>query len=48
MTHHLKSLIFYCLSFTEGLLTFLSTTAREAPLSNRWSTTSLWPQPAAL
>ena len=48
MTHLLKSLILHCLSFTEGLLTSLFTTAGEAPLSNRWRTTTLWPQLAAV
>ena len=40
MLHHLKSLIFDCLSFTEGLITSLSTTDRAAPDFNRRSTTS--------
>ena len=35
--HHLKSLIFDCLSFTEGLITSLSSTDREAPDFNRRS-----------
>jgi hypothetical protein len=37
---HLKSLIFHCLSFTEGLFTLLVTTDREPPAFNRRSTTS--------
>ena len=35
MTCHLKSLIFDCLIFTEGLITFLSNADGEAPDSNR-------------
>jgi hypothetical protein len=41
MTCHCKSLIFDCLSFTEGLITSLSTTDREALAINRMSTTSV-------
>jgi hypothetical protein len=48
MSHHLKSLIFDCLSFTEGLITSLSTTDRDAPDFNRRSTTSELPLAAAL
>jgi hypothetical protein len=47
MTRHLKSLIFDCLSFTEGLITSLSTTDGEAPAFNRRLTTSVSPSPAA-
>ena len=47
MSHHLKSLIFDCLSFTEGLITSLSTTDRDAPDFNRRSTTSELPLAAA-
>jgi hypothetical protein len=43
---HLKSLIFDCLSFTEGLITLLLTTDREAPALNRRSTTSVVPPSA--
>ena len=39
--HHLKSLIFDCISFTEGLITLLFTTDNEAPAINRRSTTSV-------
>ena len=48
MTRHLKSLIFDCLSFTEGLITSSSTTDREAPAFKRRSTTSVLPTSAAL
>ena len=48
MMHHLKSLIFDCLSFTEGLITSLSTTDGEAPALNRRSTISVLPSSAAL
>ena len=41
MTRHLKSLIFDSLSFTEGLITSLSTTDGEAPAFNRMSTNSV-------
>jgi hypothetical protein len=44
---HLKSLIFDCLGFTEGLITSLVTKEREAPAFNRWSTTSVLPPIAA-
>ena len=47
MTCHLKSLIFDCLNFTEGLITSLSTTHREAPAFSRRSTTSVLPSSAA-
>jgi hypothetical protein len=47
MTHHLKSLIFDCLSFIEGLITSLSTTEREPPECIRRSTTSVLPHHAA-
>jgi hypothetical protein len=39
----LKSLIFDCLTFIEGLITLLSTTDSEAPALNRRSITSLLP-----
>ena len=45
---HLKSLIFDCLSFTEGLITFLSTADSEAPASTRNFISSVFPNPAAL
>jgi hypothetical protein len=41
MVHHLKRLICDCLSFTEGLITWLFSTGKEAPVFNRWSTTSV-------
>jgi hypothetical protein len=44
---HLKSLIFNCLSFIEGLITSSCTTESEAPALSRSVTTSLWPQHAA-
>ena len=44
---HLKSLMFDCLSFNEGLITSLFTTYREAPAFNRRSTTSVLPFEAA-
>ena len=47
MTHHLKGLIFDCLSFTEGLFTPTVTADREAPLLNRYFTTLVWPYLAA-
>ena len=43
MTRHLKSLIFDSLSFSEGLITSLSTTDGEAPAFNRMSTTIISP-----
>jgi hypothetical protein len=43
MTCYLKNLAFDCLSFTEGLITSLFTTAGEAPDFNRSSTTSVLP-----
>jgi hypothetical protein len=47
MTHHLKSLIFDCLSFTEGLITLMSSTDGGAPAFNRRSTSSILPFPVA-
>ena len=47
MTRHLKSLISDSLSFTECLITILSTTDGEAPDFNRRSTTSVLPTNAA-
>jgi len=47
MMRHLKSLIFDCLSSTEGLITSLSTTDGEAPAFNRRSTTAVLPSHAA-
>ena len=44
---HLKSLIFDCISFTEGLITCLSTADSEALASNRTFVTSVYPFPAA-
>jgi hypothetical protein len=44
---HLKSLIFDCISFTEGLITYLSTADTEAPASNRTFVTSVFPFTAA-
>ena len=40
---HLKSLIFDCISFTECLITSLSTADSEAPASNRTFVTSVCP-----
>jgi hypothetical protein len=48
MTRHLKSLIFDCLSFTEDLITSLSTTDREAPAFIRRSTNAVLPFLAAV
>jgi hypothetical protein len=48
MTRHLKSLIFDCLSFTEGLTTSVFTTDGEAPFSNSSFTTPILPCIAAL
>ena len=48
MTRYLKSLIFECLSFTEGLITSLLTTDGEAPDFNRRSTTTILPRLAAI
>ena len=45
---HLKSLIFDCISFTEGLITSLSTADSEAPASSRTFVTSVYPFTAAL
>ena len=44
---HLKSLIFDCISFTEGLITYLFTADSEAPASNRTFITSVFPSHAA-
>ena len=44
---HLKRLIFDCISFTEGLITSLSTADIEAPASTRNFVTSLLPCHAA-
>jgi YHS domain-containing protein len=44
---HLNSLIFDCLSLTEGLITCLSTVDSEAPASSNTFVTSLWPFIAA-
>ena len=44
---HLKSLIFDCISFTEGLITLWSTADSEAPASNRTFVTSVCPYHAA-
>ena len=44
---HLKSLIFDCISFTEGLITILSTADSEALASIRTLVTSLFPFHAA-
>ena len=43
---HLKSLIFDCISFTECLITSLSTADSEAP-ANRTFVTSVYPPSAA-
>ena len=43
MTRHLKSLIFDSLSFSESLITSLSTTDGEAPAFNRMSTSIISP-----
>ena len=45
---HLKSLIFDWISFTEGLITSLSTADSEAPASTRAFVTSVFPAHAAL
>ena len=45
---HLKSLIFDCISFTEGLITSLSPADSEAPASHRTFVTSVCPLHAAL
>jgi hypothetical protein len=47
MMRHLKGLIFDCLSFTEGLITSLSSTDTEAPAFSRSSTASVMPICAA-
>jgi hypothetical protein len=44
---HLKSLIFDCISFTECLITQMSTADSEAPASNRTFVTSVSPLSAA-
>ena len=44
---HLKSLIFDCISFTECLITRLSTADSEAPASSRTFVTSVYPFSAA-
>ena len=48
MTRQLKSLIFDCLSFTEGLTTSMFGTDGEAPFFNRSSATSALPYIAAV
>jgi hypothetical protein len=48
MTRHLKSLIFDYLSFTDCLITALSTTNGDAPDFNRRSTNSVLPVFAAV
>ena len=40
---HLKSLVFDCISFTECLITCLSTADSEDPASNRTLVTSVFP-----
>ena len=47
LIRHLKGLIFDCLSFTKGLITFLSTVDNGAPAPSSTSVTSLWPYLAA-
>ena len=44
---HLKSLIFDCISFTEGLITLLCTADSEAPASNKTFVTPVCPFHAA-
>ena len=44
---HLKSLIFDCISFTEGLITSFSTADSEAPVSIRTLVTFVFPLNAA-
>ena len=44
---HLKSLIFDCISFTEGLITWFSTADSEVPASNRTLVTTVFPFHAA-
>jgi hypothetical protein len=44
---HLKSLVFDCISFTECLITCLSTADSEAPASTRTFVTSVLPVSAA-
>ena len=39
----LKSLVLYCLSFTGGLITCMSTADSEAPASNKTFVTSVIP-----
>ena len=48
MTHHLKSLVFDCLSFTDGLITLEFTTDREAPLFIRIATAFALPYHTAV
>ena len=45
---HLKSLIFDCISFTEGLITSSSTADSEAPASTKTFATAVFPSCAAL
>ena len=45
---HLKSLIFDYISFTEGLITILSTADSEAPASSKAFATSVFPFSAEL
>ena len=45
---HLKSLIFDCISFTECLITLLSTADSEAPAFTKTFVTSVYPSHAAL
>jgi hypothetical protein len=47
LIRHLKGLIFDCLTFTDDLVTSLSTLEREAPPSSNTFVTSLWPFDAA-
>ena len=47
LIRNLKGLTFDCLSFTEGLITWLSTVDSEAPASSNTSVTSLCPFHAA-
>ena len=44
---HLKSLIFDCLSFSECLITILSTADSEAPVSSKTFATYVFPSSAA-
>ena len=45
---HLKSLIFDCISFTEGLITLLFTADSKAPAFTKTFVTSVCPSTAAL